>query len=230
MLNCEQIIDLINSSQWSLFEMQLSHLSNREFRRVEHTVCEVVLPRLNNDRFWDALCHLIIYNRHAFLAGARAVGHLAKDGSLSFGASAQQLAAHMKEKEQDMCTKIVDIMMPHLTTLQQMEDAFATFGVESPRSRLAILLKVESPMAYYLLFQNLKMMDDCKPLAVKCCQFIMKRQNDMAFNMVCLLKEYFDLDVIASRFSLQLQPYELNYVDKNYQTFLSVLEGKKPKV
>jgi len=230
-MNSEQITGLINSSQWTELDAQLHRLSNAEFRRVETTIRDSVLTRLTNEKYWEALLHLIIFKRQAFMAGAVAVRHLVKDGTLDFDNShVRALSSHLQSTAPESRAKIVDIMMPHLANHKQMTGVMDAFGVDDHRSRLALLLKMESPDAYYLIFQHLKWMDDNKALARKCCQHIMKRQNDVAFNMVCLLKAYFDLDDVASRFSLTIEQYELSHIDKSYENFINILEGKKPKL
>jgi hypothetical protein len=58
----------------------------------------------------------------------------------------------------------------------------------------------------------------------------MKRNNDMAFNMASIMRTYFGIDDLKSHLSLRIEPYELNLIDRSYETFFDFLNGKRPKV
>ena len=94
---------------------------------------------------------------------------------------------------------------------------------------MSILLKTDTYLSYYLIFKTLKLIED-KIIAKKCCMALIKRQNDHAYNAVCLIKAYFGLDDLPGRFSLKIEQYELSHIDRNYETFVHVLEGKRPKI
>ena len=121
-----------------------------------------------------------------------------------------------------------------VTTEQFVRDHKSCLGITrpsyEPRSRIAILLKSESPIAYYVLFNSLKHLPEHQALVRKCCVYIMKRNNDMAYNMVSILRCYFGITDLRSQLSLRIEPYELSLVDRSYQTFLDFLNGKRPKV
>ena len=72
---------------------------------------------------------------------------------------------------------------------------------------------------------------DCQEAReVAACQAIMKKSDDMSFNMASLLRSYFDLHEIKSTFSLQIEPYELSYIEQSYENFEHILKGKRPKL
>ena len=230
MNNREQATQLVSTRDWESLERMLRSLSNMEFRRMERVMREEVLTQLENGLFWETLLHLIIYKKAAFLTGATAVEHLAMDGTLDFSTRhVAQLCQYLKETQDEARIKLCHIMAPLLLTERQWEDMFSAMQVESSLQRLAVLLKIDSPLAYYLIFKTLKMADD-KTTARKCCMAIIKRHNDMAFNAVSLIKTYFGLDDLPARFSLKVEPYELSHTDRDYQTFLRVLNGKRPSL
>jgi hypothetical protein len=71
---------------------------------------------------------------------------------------------------------------------------------------------------------------DNQPLLRAACLAIMKKNDDMSFNMASLLRSYFDLNDIKSTFSLQIEPYELSYIEQSYDNFEHILKGKQPKL
>ena len=125
--------------------------------------------------------------------------------------------------------KICNIMLPAMRTAEQVMAMLEAFHVENEVTRLSMLLKVDSDLSYYLIFKTLKLLED-KIIARKCCMALMKRQDDRAFNAVCVIKAYFGLDDLPARFSLTIEQYELSHIDRNFDTFQHVLNGKRPRV
>ena len=230
MSNKEKALMFVGIRDWEGLGRMLRSLSNMEFRRMERVMREEVLTELDNEAFWETLLHIIIYKRAGFISGATAVGHLATDGTLNFEAEGVRLLyEHLKETDEGSIVKLCNMMLPALQTEAQVMGLWSVFHVENEVTRLTMLLKVDSPLSYYLIFKTLKLIED-KVVARKCCMSLIKRQDDRAFNAVCIIKEYFGLDDLPGRFSMKIEPYELSHIDRNYDTFCHVLDGKRPKV
>lgn len=230
MNNSDTIRSFIASSNWDAMNRMLGSLSNMEFKRMEQSVRTSVLADLPNDLFWEALLHLIIYKRAAFITGVTACEHLVKDGSLDFKCEHfKALYEHLHSTHPESVIKIANMMFPYLQTQEQVTSLFESLHIDDDITRLSVLLKMDSPLSYYLVFRSLRMLD-CKEVARRCSLFIMKRKNDMAFNMVSLVKTYWAIDDLPAQFSLNIEPYELSHIDQSYQNFLNILTGKRPKV
>jgi len=228
--NREQVTQLVDARDWTGVERLLGSLSNMELRRMERVMREEVLTRLDNGLFWETLLHIIIYKRAAFLSGVVAVEHLARDGTLDFGNEwVKRLYEYLRETNEESLVKLCSMMMPLLHTEKQVEGMFKALHVENEVTKLLVLLKVDSPLSYYLIFKTLKLIEN-KTIARKCCMAIIKRQNDMAYNAVSLIKAYFGLEDLPARFSLKVEEYELSHIDRNFDTFLHVLNGKRPRI
>ena len=222
---------VVAERNWDTLRSILANMTNMEFKRAETLMREDVLPELPNDLMWETLYNLILYRRQAFITCIMATQKLARDGALSFDAPfAKTLSDHLHQSAPDSVSKIVSIALPCLVTETQIKQLFECFRIDEPRSRIAILLKSESPIAYYVLFNSLKHLPEHQALVRKCCIYIMKRNNDMAYNMVSILRCYFGITDLRSQLSLRIEPYELSLVDRSYQTFLDFLNGKRPKV
>ena len=230
MTNKERAEQLIGMCDWNGLTQMLGSLSNMELRRMERAMREEVLVGLRNDLFWETLLHIIIFKRAAFISGVTAVTHLVKDGTLDFEVeSVGRLYEHLKATHVESLVKICNMMVPELKTEAQVMGMFGAFHVENEVTRLAVLLKAEHDLSYYLIFKTLKLIED-KVIARKCCMALVKRKDDRAFNAVCLIKAYFGLDDLPARFSLTIEQYELSHIDRNYDTFCHVLNGKRPKL
>lgn len=226
----ERVVRLVEVRDWKGLAQLMDSLSNMEFRRLERVVREEVLTRLTNGLFWETLLHIIIYKRAAFLSGIIAVEHLAKDGTLDFrDEHTRRLYEHLRTTSPDSVVKLCNMAAPLMQTEGQTEEMFRAFHIDNEVTRLSILLKVNSSLAYYLIFKTLKQVEN-KVIARKCCMVIIKRGDDKAFNMASLIKTYFGLDDLPARFSLTIEPYELSHIDKDFDTFLYVLHGKKPQI
>ncbi len=209
----------------------LEHMSNMEFRRMERLIRESILPSLPNDTFWQSLYHLITYRRQAFLSSIMAVEQLAKNGTLDFdNEHVEQLYRHLTTESPEAIDKLASMALPLLQTEEQIEQMFRCLHIDSPRKCIALLLKSESPQSYYALFKSLKHIPEQQELVRKCCIYIMKRNNDMAFNMAAILRSYFGISDLRSNLSLRIEPYEHSLLDRSYDTFLSFLHGKRPTV
>ena len=230
MTHKERLEQLIGTRDWEGLTQMLGNLSNMELRRMERVMREEVLTGLENDLFWETLLHLIIFKRAAFISGVTALTHLAKAGTLDFEVkSVDRLGERLKATKQESLVKMCNMMVPELRTEVQVMGMFEAFHVENEVTRLAVLLKAELDLSYYLIFKTLKLIED-KLVARKCCVALMKRQDDRAFNAVCLIKAYFGLDDLPARFSLTIEQYELSHIDRDYNTFIHVLNGKRPRI
>ena len=58
---------------------------------------------------------------------------------------------------------------------------------------------------------------------VKCCNRLLERGDDRSFNLVSIVKHYFDLPEVKGVFSLRVQPYQLSRLDNSYQGFVQMM-------
>lgn len=231
MLKTENILTLISTKDWDGLYQQFQSASNADFRRMETLVRERVMPQLSNTEFWEAYLHLLMYRRQAFLPCILGVAGLAKADALDVDCKeAKEVASWIQEHTPESAAKIVRMAIPLLTTANQIEGFLRLFEYHDERDCATVLVKESTLYAYYVLFNVLRRAADNRQLLVAVCQAIMKKNDDMSFNMASLLRSYFDLNEIKSTFSLQIEPYELSYIEQSYDNFLHVLKGKRPKL
>ena len=162
------------------------------------------------------------------MTGILAIAHLAHDGTLRFDSpEAIRLSESVNEVQ---AQKLVSMAVPLLTTEQQFYDLFDLFNIHDNRQRVAMLLRVETPLVYFILFKTLLHAADHHALALQCCRYILKKGDDLSFNMASILREYFGLHEIRNQLSLRIEPYELSYIDQSFERFRYTLEGKRPTV
>lgn len=221
----------IRNRDWNGLSHHLNAVSNAEFRRLQTVMRETVMPRLANAEFWETYLHLLMFRRQAFLPCVLAAEGLAKTDTLDFDChEAHEVAEWLHANSPESVVKIIRMMVPVLTTAQQIEGLFRLLDFHNERECAAVLIKESTPYAYYVLFNVLRHAADNRQLLVAACLAIMKKNDDMSFNMASLLRSYFDLNEIKSTFSLQIEPYELSYIEQSYDNFLHVLKGKRPRI
>lgn len=225
------VIDkFVNERNWAGLSQWFRSMSNSEFRRTENVVRNLVMPRLDNDLFWETYHHLLIYRHQAFLPAITAVKTLARKRQLRFDVpSALALSTYLREHLPDVRTKMARMCIEHLETVEQMIGLFNWLDIDQPEQKTTALLPLTSPSAYYVLFQTLRHVEGDRKLILRCCQTLMSKRDDMSFNMVAILREYFGLTELKNTLSLKLQPYELSFIDSSYSNFEHVLLGKPPR-
>ena len=93
-----------------------------------------------------------------------------------------------------------------------------------------MLIKEDTPLTYFLLFQALRRLADDRDFLLRCCRFLLRKGDDRALNMVSILRQYFGLDELRGRFSLRIEPHEASFVDSSFERFRYALEGKRPTI
>ena len=125
--------------------------------------------------------------------------------------------------------KMVRMAIGLLETEEQISGLFSWLRIDQPGQRASALLSLNTPIAYYLLFQTLRHAEGERELVLRCCQMLIRKSDDLSFNMVAILREYFGLTELKNTLSLRIQPYELSYIDSSYANFEHVLQGKRPR-
>lgn len=223
------IAKYVESKDWDAMRQQLSHMSNAEFRRTEGAIRTYMLS-LDNAIFWEMWLHLLQHRHQAFLSCILSIRNLAKHDTIDFLCDeARECAAWVKKNIPDNVIKILRMAIPQLQNEQQITDVFRLFDIDEETVWVSILIREDTPLSYYMLFRALQKADDP---ALSRASFItvIKKNNDMAFNMASIIKTYFGLDDVKSSFSLPVQPYELSHITHSFENFYHFLTGKQPAV
>jgi len=227
----ETILSHIRARNWEGLSHLLLSMSNSEYRKAEVTVREKVMTQLPNQLFWEAYLHLLIIRRQSFVTCILSAHHLALHHQLDFNCKeAIELSKWLKANSPETAEKIVKMAVPIMQNIEQLENLFQLFNYNDEQKVAAILVKETTPHAYYVLFNVMRHGADNQKLLHSVCLAMMKKNDDLSFNMASLIRSYFDLNDIKSTFSLQIEPYELSYIEQSFDTFLHVLKGKRPRL
>mgnify|MGYP006988831446 CR=1 FL=1 len=224
----EKIETVVVRKDWDRLPSVLEKLTNSEFRRVQPLVREELFPKLTNEEFWEAFSHFLAFRPQAFLSCIHCIKPLAENGTLDFNnchvAAIRQLLTDTHKQ------KLATMAFPYLTSEKLVYQLFDALGIESSDTRLAIVVRENTPLSYFILFNMLKSMPDHHEKCLQCCKFILKRNDDLSFNMASILRTYFGLNEIKNQLSLKVEQYELSYLESSFDKFRFVLEGRRPTV
>ena len=231
MASISTVSALINGGDWDGLTAALSRMTNSEFRRTEALIRTQVLPSLGNGQFWEAYLHLVTFRRQAFLSGILAIRHLARHDELSAdNVHARKVAGWLSTEAPGATIKVLRMAIPLLLNYRQTEEMLSVFHDDNTLAVAQVLMAEDSHHALYALFSLLKHHADDHELVRQTCLGLIRRNTDLAFNMASIVCSYFGISDIRSTFSLQVDPYELNYIDKSYDNFIHVLQGKRPRL
>lgn len=113
--------------------------------------------------------------------------------------------------------------LPVLRTVEEVNCLFSDFHIDDLHGQIAYLLKQESDVCRYAIFHLLRKLDHEPAYITSVCLQLMHRGTDHDFNLVSIVKCYFDLPQVKGRFSLKLNAYELSRLEKSFDEFKKIL-------
>lgn len=119
--------------------------------------------------------------------------------------------------------KTLGKFLPVLRTVEEVNQLFSDFHVDEPHAQVAYLLKQDSDVCRYAVFHLLRKLDHDPDYITSVCLQLMHRGTDHDFNLVSIVKCYFDLPQVKGRFSLKLNAYELSRLEKSFDEFKKIL-------
>ena len=217
---------LFENGDWESLIKFLDGLSNAHFRTAGYLIGERLLPTLEPDVFWDVMRELIFWQPKAFTVttGKAALQRL-RNGTLSLhDRGFQTLASALEPSERSIDRqKLLMLWLPAAKDPLTMELLFERFGFNVPRLKVEFLLRTEGLPAAFLLLRTLCYEDHDREYLTNICRQVMKRGDNLSFNLASLLRTYFDLPEIHGTFSLALQQYELSRLDTDFDVFCRVV-------
>ncbi len=224
----EQLQQATYKQHWEELYRILDSLTHSEFRRAEVALRNDILPNLSQEAFWQTYAQLLAYRPQSFITCILALPAIMKREPLNLDTVQARAVTSMVSPLH--ARKIISMLLPSLTTPEQIAQFFLHFRFNDEREQVRTLIQTDTPAARFMLFKTLKHIPEKRNLALNCCRHFIRKGNDQALNMASILKAYFGLHEITVVLPLNIQPYELSYLDTNYDTFCYALQGKQPKI
>ena len=217
---------LFESGDWQAMQRYLEGLSNAHFRTAGYLLGERLLPSADAEVFWEVMRQLVLWQPKAFTVttGKAALARLQK-GTLTLNDNGFLLLAQALSSP----TRIIDrqkllmLWLPAIKNPQTMEDLFVRLNIADHRRKVEFLLRTEGIVAAFVLLRTLCYEEHDRMYLVGIVRQLMKRGNNLSFNLASLLRTYFDLTEIRGTFSLEIQPYELSRIDTDFDVFCRII-------
>lgn len=201
-------------------------MNNSAFRIAGALLSDKVLPKLEGENFWRVFEYLALLNPKAFLGTClKPMVVLYRQSKLEFsGPSLERYARVVDAKEMGIDrNKFFMAALPLLRKEDEFAFLWKSFGVDSPQSRIDYLRTCSNAKAYYEIFKECKKLQDKHGILVDVCRALVKKGDGLSFNLASVLREYFGLGDLGVLFSLNIEPYKLNYLDRSAQNFEKIL-------
>lgn len=204
----------------------LGRLTSSQFRSAGAMMAETILPAQEEEVYWHAFDQLYHESPKAWLgtllkAAAERYSHgkLRLDNPI-FISLCEEMAQKKREIDE---VKVQRALLPLLRQPEEVADLLRWLGVDMPRCIVSVLLPIATLPSRYVLFQQLRRLDHEPELLTRCCTALMQHGGDQDFNLVSIIRNYFDLPAVKGVFSLRLNPYQLSRLETNYEDFCKII-------
>lgn len=213
---------LVEQRDWTGIIDYLPTLSNAGFRVAGYMLGERFMVAMVEDDFWMLSQMLVQQNAKAFLVTLMKCAALRVElatldlhGGESFFVL---LAANPVDRQ-----KAAQTLLPVLRDYSLAEWLLSVLDINEPVERVALLLRCDTAVSAFLLLRALRFMEGDRPFLVRTAYHLMKRHQPFDFNLASLICSIHGLDEVKGTFSLRLEPYQLDRVEKNYDAFKQVI-------
>lgn len=216
----------VKETNWNGMCKYLEGLSHSQFRTAGNLLGTDILPLLRADDFWTCFTVLFASSPKAWLVTLlKAAVKSYNNKTLYFeGECFRKICRCITENEQKIDkNKILQAILPILRTPQEVDTLFHYFAMDNLDECVDILLGINSLPCYFTIFQKLRRMDHRPEKISKYCSLLMQKGDDLSFNLVSIIKNYFDLPDVKGSFALNLAPFELSRLDTSYEEFKKII-------
>ncbi len=208
------------TADWNGLLALLRRLSVADFRTAGLLLSEQILPALSVADFWNCFGAIVPSHPKAYLMTFMKA---AVSGGAFHHTDNEVLQDFLLYKASAIDKrKTLEALLPHLDDAAKAYKLLILCTEDSPRERISLLIKVCTPVSYYMLFREAQRIDNEADLRAYCL-LLMKRGERISFNLACIMGQYFALRDLPGTFSLRLQPYEFGRLNESYENFKSVL-------
>ncbi|MBP3773986.1 MAG: hypothetical protein ILA34_01395 [Bacteroidaceae bacterium] len=216
----------IEKNDWQGLVQCLDRMTHSEFRTAGLMLSQNILPALDEERFWA--CFQVLYGTSpkAWLVTLlKSAVDMYADGRLQFGGAVfDGMCALIVDEERKIDEhKLLQMLLPVLKTPQEVVQLLAQLHLDDSQRAILYLLEQDTLPCSYVLFQQLRRLDHEPERLSLYCAKLLQKGSGRAFNLVSIVKNYFDLPQVRGTFSLKIPPYELSRLETSYDEFLRIM-------
>lgn len=218
----QRLTSLFAARDWDGVQTYLTTLSNAHFRTAGYLIGERLMPELSREDFWEIMLRLILWQPKAFVVTtAKAATARLTQGALSLSdAGFHQLADALQGEDRWIDRKkLLQQWLPVAKEPATIETLFRLLQIDDLRLRVEFLLHTDGLAASFVLLRTLRFDEHDRAWLAQTCRALMKRGDNLSFNVASIIRTFFDLQEVKGVFSLTIQPFELSRLDTDYDTF-----------
>lgn len=220
------MLALSSQEDLSLLGDYLQGMTNSEFRTASRLLSDRVLIKLYGENFWRVFSYLSIFKPKAFLGTClKAAETLYKGNNISFeGIALSEYASYLREQSMKID---INKFLRTAVVLVKEEKEFALiwkmFGVYEAEERIDFLMLGTTPALYYEVFKECKRLQDSHDYLRKLCYVLIRKGDNLSFNLASIICTYFGIKGVSAMFSLNIEPYKLNYIESSRHNFEKII-------
>lgn len=200
-------------------------MSHGQFRIASTALADSALlsDNCSEENYWKVFSGIVPTNPKAFLGTfLKAAVRRYDDGGLHITSSPELQAFAVQASPIDK-RKVMDALLPKVKTSDEVNVLLRLFVTGEPKDRVNALLKVDTAVACYCLFCELRQQEGDDALIHQTALSLMRRQTKHGYNLASMVQAYFGLDPLPGTFSLRLNPYELSLLERSEEEFMKIL-------
>lgn len=202
----------------------LRSLSVAEFRTACYQLAEDILLGIESEQYWHFFMYLVPPRSKVYLGlFLKAAVKLYRAQSLRLDEGV--LAEFASQATPIDVRKTLERLLPEVSDPVDMQLLVRVFCQNQLEQAAPHLVRAGTPTAYYQLFCLLKTAESDRQLLHAYASLLLRKADSLSFNMTSIIRQYFDLQDIPGRFSLQLEPYELSRLDQGAEYFFKILQS-----
>ena len=97
------------------------------------------------------------------------------------------------------------------------------FGVYEAEERIDFLMLGTTYVLYYEVFKECKRLQDSHDYLRKLCYVLIRKGDNLSFNLASIICTYFGINGVSAMFSLNIEPYKLNYIESSRHNFEKII-------
>lgn len=214
----------VDAADGAALAFYLRSLTHSERRTAGYMLSENLLPGMQRPQhFFSLFCRVVPTDSKAYLGTfLKAATALYREGKIS--PADARLYAYAAVATPIDARKILETFLPIVERVEEVEGLVDAFCRREVDAAAGYLIYGGSVACYYVLFRILCHYEDDVERLKRCYIGLLRKNQPTAFHMACVLRDYFALQDLPGRLSLQLPPYQFSRL-MTFEGFAKIVGG-----
>lgn len=224
--NLNVLEDLATQGDWQAMGDVLNSLGASAQRVASSRLKNEILPGLQGESFWECFVAIVPLSTKAYLGTfLKVAAKLYDAGKIDIrNERLRRFADETAEADHSIdMEKTLQTFLPIVRTTDEVYYLLEAFHLTTSKEKIEQLVDHLSPKTCYVLFMEMRKTDSEPQFLTQVCNRLLVEGSRIAYNLVSIAKEYFDLRDVKARFSLNIGAYQLSNLEKSEEDFEKIL-------